>query len=60
MHSSIILNRNLTIARTFQLRDMKQRDIESIDSFITRLRAQAQKCNFTTGTEDDNIIDQLI
>ncbi len=50
---------NYRLAR-FQLRDMKQRDSESIDSFITRLRAQAQKCNFTTGTEDDNLIDQLI
>ncbi len=43
----------------FQLRDMK-RGNEAIDSFVTRFRSQVQKCNFTTPTEDDNLIDQLI
>ncbi len=27
---------------------------------MTRLRAQAQKCKFLTGTEDDNLFDQFI
>ena len=51
---------NYRLAR-FQLRDMRQQPQEPIDSFITRLRAQAQKCNFTSSElTEDNLIDQII
>lgn len=51
---------NFRLAR-FQLRDLQQQQNEPVDSFLTRLRAQASKCNFSTpDSVDDNILDQLI
>ena len=51
---------NFRLAR-FQLRDLKQQENEPVDSFITRLKVQAQKCNFDTASlQEDNLIDQLI
>jgi hypothetical protein len=51
---------NYRLAR-FQLRDMRQLPNEPIDSFMTRLRSQAQKCKFSSTAEtEDNLIDQII
>ncbi|KAG1704766.1 hypothetical protein GQR58_003952 [Nymphon striatum] len=51
---------NFRLAR-FQLRDMKQNQGEPIDSFVTRLKVQARKCNFTDQVAlEDNLIDQII
>lgn len=50
---------NFRLAR-FQLREIMQRPDEPIDSYITRLRVQAQRCNFEGATFDDNLIDQVI
>lgn len=51
---------NFRLAR-LQLRDMLQETHEPIDSYLTKLKTQANKCNF--GTEDaknDALIDQMI
>jgi len=40
-------------------RQVQQRDAESIDQFVTRLRQQADLCSFDN-QKDDNIRDQLI
>ena len=51
---------NFRLSR-FQLRDMKQESKESVDSFVTRLKVQARKCNFKDNNAlEDNLIDQLI
>lgn len=51
---------NYRLAR-FQLRDMRQEPQEPINSFLTRLRSQAQKCNFSSANETEhNLIDQII
>ena len=51
---------NFRLAR-FQLRDLRQEAGEPVDSFLTRLRQQASKCNFLNpAATDDNILDQLI
>ena len=51
---------NFRLAR-FQLREMKQAPSEAIDSFMTRLKVQAQKCHFADTTAlEDNLIDQMI
>ena len=45
----------------FQLRDMKQQANEPIDSFVTRLRAVASKCQYgVQAVIDDHIVDQII
>ena len=51
---------NFRLAR-FQLRDLVQQANESIDTYVNRLKVQAQKCNFSsTNVQEDNIIDQII
>ena len=51
---------NFRLAR-FQLRDLVQQANESIDTYVNRLKVQAQKCNFSsTSIQEDNIIDQII
>lgn len=51
---------NFRLSR-FHLRDMTQQNGEPVDSYITRLRSQAQKCNFDSPeTTDDNLLDQFI
>lgn len=51
---------NFRLAR-FQLRGMCQTKNEPIDTYMTRLRAQAKKCNFSSqDSTDDNLLDQLI
>ena len=52
--------KSIRLAR-FQLRDLVQQANESIDTYVNRLKVQAQKCNFSsTNVQEDNIIDQLI
>lgn len=51
---------NYRLAR-FQLRDIVQANNESVDSFVMRLKVQAQKCNFSDAAQhDDHIVDQII
>ena len=51
---------NFRLAR-FQLRDLKQDNKESVDSFVNRLKVQAKKCNFKDASSfEDNLIDQFI
>ena len=51
---------NFRLAR-FRLRELKQDQNEPVDSFLTRLRQEASKCNFTSiDNMEDNILDQLI
>ena len=51
---------NFRLAR-FQLRDLKQDNKESVDSFVNRLKVQAKKCNFKDASLfEDNLIDQFI
>ena len=51
---------NFRLAR-FQLRELTQEAGESIDTFVTRLKVQAGKCNFATPAMlEDNVIDQII
>ena len=44
----------------FRLRDLTQRPEEPVDSYLNRLKVQAQRCNFATADVDDNLIDQII
>ena len=40
---------------------MKQQTSEPVDTYLTRLKVQAQKCNFSTPSGlEDSLIDQLI
>ena len=51
---------NYRLAR-FQLRDYVQGQNEPIDTFVTRLKIQAQKCNFVDVAQtEDQLIDQII
>ena len=51
---------NYRLAR-FQLREITQAPSESIDSFVTRLKVQAQRCNFgNTEQMEDHLVDQII
>ena len=51
---------NFRLSR-FQLRELGQQVNEPIDSYITRLKVQAQKCNFDNqATLEDNLINQVI
>ena len=51
---------NFRLAR-FQLRGVQQRTGEPVDTFVTRLKEQAAKCNFATPLiKEDNVIDQVI
>ncbi|CAM1325938.1 Uncharacterised protein r2_g3487 [Pycnogonum litorale] len=51
---------NFRLAR-FQLFDMSQSTNESIDKFVTRIKVQAQKCNYQSIERmEDHIIDQII
>ena len=44
-----------------QLRDMKQELSESIDTYVTKLKIQAQKCNFANQERlEDELIDQIV
>ena len=52
--------KSIRLAR-FQLRDLVQQANESIDTYVNRLKVQAQNCNFSsTNVQEDNIIDQII
>ena len=50
---------NETYAR-FQFRSFNQEESESVDSFITRLRAQANRCAFHASDIDNQIRDQIV
>ena len=51
---------NYRLAR-FQLRDMHQGPSDSIDTYVTKLKMQAQKCNFSDNARlEDELIDQII
>jgi len=50
---------NFRLAR-FQLRELTQRSDEPIDTYLTRLKVQAQRCNFDGAALEDNLVDQLI
>ncbi|XP_068240314.1 uncharacterized protein [Palaemon carinicauda] len=50
---------NFRLSR-FQLRELIQRQEEPIDSYINRLKVQAQRCNFEGNNLEDNLIDQVI
>ena len=50
---------NFRLAR-FQLRELVQRPDEPIDSYVNRLKVQAQRCNFDGTNLEDNLIDQVI
>ena len=50
---------NYRLAR-YQLRDIKQNSNEPVDSYISRLRTQAKKCNYQPDALEDMLIDQFI
>jgi hypothetical protein len=51
---------NFRLSR-FQLRKMRQSPDEPIDNYITRLRSQAQKCQFeNNNVTNDYLLDQVI
>ena len=50
---------NYRLAR-YQLRDIKQNSNEPVDSYISRLRTQAKKCNYLPDALEDMLIDQFI
>ena len=50
---------NFRLAR-YQLRDIKQKTGESVDSFITRLKTHSKKCNYPPEILEDILIDQVI
>ena len=50
---------NYRLAR-YQLRDIRQNSNEPVDSYISRLRTQAKKCNYQPDALEDMLIDQFI
>lgn len=51
---------NFRLAR-FQLQEITQNPSESTDSFVTKLKVQARKCNFTDNAHlEDTLVDQII
>ena len=50
---------NFRLAR-YQLRDIRQKSGEPIDSFVTRLKTHSKKCRYPESVKDDMIIEQVI
>ena len=50
---------NFRLAR-YQLRDIRQKPGEPIDSFVTRLKTHSKKCRYPEAIKDDMIIEQII
>ena len=51
---------NFRVARLY-LQSYRQQDCESVDDFITRLKLQAQKCDFRDDREsNERVLEQFI